>query len=146
ARGRCRGVPAHDLRTGRLIVSAAPTLLLLGADGQIGHELRTALAPLGTLIAAARGDADLGDLPALRELVARTAPAAIVNAAAWPDVDGAEADRAGAFAINATAPGVLAELCAERGALLVHYSTDYVFDGRATRPYVEGDPPNPLSV
>jgi dTDP-4-dehydrorhamnose reductase len=121
-------------------------ILLLGATGQIGWELRTTLASVGDVIPASRRDADLTDTRALRAVVERTAPQAIVIAAAYTDVDGAETDRARAFAVNATAPAVLAGLCAERGALLVHYSTDYVFDGTAATPYRETDETRPLGV
>jgi dTDP-4-dehydrorhamnose reductase len=125
---------------------ARARILLLGADGQIGWELRRTLPDVAEVIAATRHDADLRDARALRTLVERTAPDAVVIAGAYTDVDAAETDRATAFAVNATAPGILAELCADRGAVLVHYSTDYVFDGTATRPYTETDGTRPLGV
>lgn len=130
-------------------------LLLLGANGQVGHELRRALAPLGTVTCATRAGrldgaecetTDLADAAALEALVERCAPDVIVNAAAYTAVDRAEDEPDAAHAINAIAPGVLARVCARRGARLVHYSTDYVFDGRGTQPYREDDPIAPLGV
>ena len=131
-------------------------LLLLGANGQVGFELRRSLAPLGEVVAATRDGrlvdggmcetADFDAVDSLAPLVDRIAPDAVVNAAAWTAVDLAEAERDAAFRANAEAPRVLAEACARRGARLVHYSTDYVFDGRGTRPYREDDPTAPLGV
>ncbi|MGZ8375700.1 MAG: dTDP-4-dehydrorhamnose reductase [Gemmatirosa sp.] len=121
-------------------------VLLLGATGQVGTELRRALAPLGRLVLPARADAELTDPDALRRLVRDTRPDAIVNAAAHTAVDRAEAERDLAFAINATAPGVLAEEAARIDAAIVHYSTDYVFDGAADRPYGEDATATPLNV
>ncbi|HRN61327.1 MAG TPA: dTDP-4-dehydrorhamnose reductase [Luteimonas sp.] len=131
-------------------------LLLLGANGQVGHELRRALAPLGDLVCTTRsgmlGDgsaceiADFDDPASLAALVARIAPDVVVNAAAYTAVDKAETDRDAAFRANAEAPGELARACARRDALLLHYSTDYVFDGSGTRPYREDDPTSPLGV
>lgn len=131
-------------------------LLLIGATGQVGHELRRALAPLGTVVCAARsgtladGSAcevvDLDRPQSLPALVSRIAPDVVVNAAAYTAVDAAEQDRAAAFRANADAPRALADACAKRDALLVHYSTDYVFDGRADRPYREDDATAPLGV
>lgn len=130
-------------------------LLLLG-NGQVGTELRRSLAPLGDVIVATRTGA-LGDAGAceladfsrpgeLPSLVARIAPDVVVNAVAHTAVDRAEDEPEAAFLVNADAPRVLAEACRARDALLVHYSTDYVFDGRATRPYREDDPTAPLGV
>lgn len=121
-------------------------ILLIGADGQVGWELGRTLAPLGRLHAATRRDADLRDARALARLVDTAAPVAVVLAAAYTDVDGAEADPATAFAVNAEAPAVLARACARRHALLVHFSTDYVFDGTARVPYEETAPTAPLGV
>lgn len=127
-------------------------LLLLGGNGQVGRELRRSLAPLGELVVATReggaGDAaaDLDAPESLAALVAGSAPDVVVNAAAYTAVDQAETDREAAFRVNAEAPAALARACAGRGALLVHYSTDYVFDGNATRPYREDDPTAPLGV
>jgi dTDP-4-dehydrorhamnose reductase len=121
-------------------------ILLTGKDGQVGFELRRALAPLGEVVALGRGDCDLADADALRALVRRVAPDVIVNPAAWTAVDLAESEAAAASAVNARAPGVLGEEGARLGALVVHYSTDYVFDGRKDGPYTEADSPNPLGV
>lgn len=131
-------------------------ILLLGANGQVGHELRRALAPLGELVCTTRSGtlddgaacetADFDDPASLGPLVARIAPDVVVNAAAYTAVDKAESDREAAFRANAAAPGELARACAARDALLVHYSTDYVFDGTANRPYREDDPTSPLGV
>ena len=121
-------------------------ILLLGKDGQVGWELQRALAPLGELCACGRGEADLADPDALRVLVREVAPDMIVNAAAYTAVDRAESDQLAAHACNAVAPGVLAEEAAARGAWLVHYSTDYVFDGTKQGAWTETDTVNPLSV
>lgn len=121
-------------------------ILLLGKDGQVGWELQRALALLGELHACGRGDADFTDPESLRALVRMAAPDVIVNAAAYTAVDKAESDAAAAHLVNATAPGVLAEEAAARGAWLVHYSTDYVFDGTRDGAWVETDAPKPLSV
>ena len=124
-------------------------ILLLGANGQVGWELQRSLAPLGEVVALDRDTpepldlAQTDDLPAL---VRRHAPDVIVNAAAHTAVDKAESEPDFARALNATAPGVLAREAAARGALLVHYSTDYVFDGSGDRPRVEDAPTGPLSV
>jgi len=130
-------------------------ILLLGANGQVGTELRRSLAPLGELIAATRNgqldgepceQADCDDPTGLAVLVERVRPGIVVNATAYTAVDRAEQEREAAWRVNADAPGALAAACARQGARLVHYSTDYVFDGRGTRPYREDDPPNPLGV
>ncbi len=131
-------------------------LLLLGANGQVGFELRRSLAPLGEVVAATRDGrlvdggmcetADFDAVDSLAPLVERIAPDVVVNAAAWTAVDLAEHEREAAFHANAEAPRVLADACARRGARLLHYSTDYVFDGRGTRPYREDDPTSPLGV
>jgi dTDP-4-dehydrorhamnose reductase len=121
-------------------------ILLLGKDGQVGWELQRTLAPLGTLFAFGRGEANLEDLDGVRRLIAHHRPDVIVNAAAYTAVDKAESDADRARAVNAQAVGMLARLAADTGAWLVHYSTDYVFDGEKTAPYVEDDPTGPLSV
>lgn len=126
-------------------------ILLLGSNGQVGWELQRALAPLGEVLACdldSPGDlrADFAEPASLRGLVARAAPAVVVNAAAHTAVDRAEAEPALARAINAEAPSVLAAEAAARGALLVHYSTDYVFDGSGSEPRDEDAPTAPLSV
>lgn len=131
-------------------------LLVLGGNGQVGHELRRALAPLGEVVATTRsGTLPDGspcervdfDAPAtLPGLVERIAPDIAINAAAYTAVDKAETDIEAAFRANAEAPGALARACAARGIPFVHYSTDYVFDGQGTRPCREDDPVAPLGV
>jgi len=131
-------------------------LLLVGANGQVGHALLRSLAPLGELIATTRTgrldddkpceSLDLSDLDAIAPLVERVRPDAVVNAAAYTAVDRAEDEAELAFRINAQATGRLAHACADADIPLVHYSTDYVFDGRGSRPYREDDPTAPLGV
>lgn len=126
-------------------------ILLLGANGQVGWELQRALAPLGEVIAChaktpAPHGADFSRPATLGALVQRMQPALIVNAAAHTAVDKAESEPELAQALNATAPGILAEQARTLGALLVHYSTDYVFDGSGSTARDEAAAPNPLSV
>ena len=126
-------------------------ILLLGKNGQVGWELQRALAPLGTVVALDRAGADglrgdLEDLDGLARTVRKLAPDVIVNAAAYTAVDKAETDVERVRRINTEAPGVLAEAVAAVGALLVHYSTDYVFDGSGDKPWREDSPTGPLSV
>jgi len=121
-------------------------ILLFGASGQIGQQLQRALCPLGDIIAPARHSVDLADAEALRACIRTQQPALIVNAAGFTAVDAAETDLATAFGINADAPQVLAQEAARLGAWMVHYSTDYVFDGTKATPYDEQDRPHPLSV
>jgi dTDP-4-dehydrorhamnose reductase len=123
-----------------------PDILLIGATGQVGHELRAPLAELGAVTAPGRDALDLTAPAAIRSCVQDVAPDVIVNAAAYTAVDDAEDEQERAEAVNARAPGVLADTAAEVGAWLVHYSTDYVFDGTATRPYVETDSTNPINL
>lgn len=120
--------------------------LLIGTGGQVGWELRRTLAPLGAVTGVDYPELDLADADAIRGLVRSVAPRVIVNAGAYTAVDQAESEPARAMAINGEAPGVLAEEARKVGAVLVHYSTDYVFDGRLQRPYLETDAPNPLGV
>lgn len=117
-------------------------ILLTGVNGQVGWELRRTLAPLGEVIAADRGVLDLADTAAIRAKVNALAPDLIVNPAAYTAVDRAESEPDLAYAINAAAPGELAAC----GVPLVHFSTDYVFDGRKAGAYTEADTPNPLGV
>jgi dTDP-4-dehydrorhamnose reductase len=121
-------------------------ILVTGKNGQVGFELLRALAPLGEVVAVDHTECDLADAEAIRALVRRVAPDVIVNPAAYTAVDKAETDRDTAFAVNAGAPGVLGEEAARLGALVVHYSTDYVFDGRKDGSYAETDRPDPQSV
>jgi len=121
-------------------------ILLIGCDGQVGWQLQRALSPLGAVTAVDRAQCDLADPVAIRGVIAALKPRIIVNAAAYTAVDRAESEPELAQAINATAPTVMAEAAKPLGALLVHYSTDYVFDGSKPTPYVESDPTCPLSV
>ncbi len=122
------------------------TILLTGKNGQVGWELQRTLASLGKVVAFDRGELDLADPDAIRQAVRDLKPAIIVNPAAYTAVDKAESDQDAAYAINAVAPGVFAEEATRLGAWLVHYSTDYVFDGSKAGPYVETDQPNPQNV
>lgn len=121
-------------------------ILLIGKNGQVGFELRRALAPLGDIVAVGHNECDLANADVVRELVRRVAPDVIVNPAAYTAVDKAESDEATAFAVNAHAPRILGEEAARLGGLVVHYSTDYVFDGTKEGAYSEEDVPNPQSV
>jgi len=121
-------------------------ILVTGKNGQLGFELQRALAPLGHIVAVDHAECDLADANAVRALVRRIAPDVIVNPAAYTAVDKAESDQATAFAVNAEAPGVLGEEAARLGALVVHYSTDYVFRGDKDGAYTESDTPDPQSV
>lgn len=121
-------------------------LLLFGATGQVGGALLEAWreGPYG-LLAPSRDEVDVRDAAAA-ELVAAEKPFAVVNAAAYTDVDGAEADEASATAVNAAAPAAIAAACARAGAVMLHFSTDYVFNGRSERPWLESDRPAPLNA
>ena len=125
-------------------------ILLLGKNGQVGWELQRSLAPLGELIALDRHSSelcgDLGNLQGLAATVQKVRPDVIVNAAAYTAVDKAESEPQLARTLNALAAGVLAQEAARLGAWLVHYSTDYVFDGSGNRPWLETDTPAPLNV
>lgn len=125
-------------------------ILLFGKNGQLGWELQRSLAPLGELIALDRHSTelcgDLADLQGLAQTVQRLRPDIIVNAAAHTAVDKAESEPELAYTLNALAPGVLAQEAHKLGAWLVHYSTDYVFDGSGSAPWLETDTPAPLSV
>jgi dTDP-4-dehydrorhamnose reductase len=121
-------------------------IVLTGCDGQLGQALRCVLPALGRLTALDRQACDLADASGLRNCLERLTPEVIVNAAAYTQVDRAETERAAAQAVNARAPGILGEVAARLGALVVHYSTDYVFDGTTSRPYRETDAPNPINV
>ncbi len=119
--------------------------LVAGSAGQLGREL-VALLGGECVWAGDRAEIDVTDARAVAALVARTCPDVLFNATAWTQVDAAESEPEAAFAVNALAPRALAVAARERGVLLVHFSTDYVFDGRAEHPYREQDPPRPLSV
>lgn len=126
-------------------------ILLFGRNGQVGWELQRSLAPLGDVIALDRGGegglcGDLADGEGVARTIRAVRPDAVVNAAAYTAVDRAESEADRAEQVNAVTPGLMAQAAAETGAWLVHYSTDYVFDGSGSRPWREADPTAPLSV
>jgi dTDP-4-dehydrorhamnose reductase len=126
--------------------SAPPRILILGNAGQLGRELERVFLGVGPIVAVDRESVDLADPDQTRALVRRAAPDLILNAAAYTAVDRAQSELPVAHAINALAPRVLAEEAAGHDALLVHYSTDYVFDGSKPGPWIESDAPRPLNV
>ncbi len=121
-------------------------ILLTGHSGQLGHELLPALQHLGEVVAVSRAQMDLADLNQIRDVIRREQPQLIINPAAYTAVDHAETERELAFCINAEAPRIMAEEAQRLGAGLIHYSTDYVFDGRATTPYRETDITHPINA
>ncbi|CAA9888577.1 dTDP-4-dehydrorhamnose reductase subunit, NAD(P)-binding, of dTDP-L-rhamnose synthase [Candidatus Methylobacter favarea] len=121
-------------------------ILILGGNGQVGWELQRSLAALGEVAAVDRRQADLADAESLRHALRNFTPEVIVNAAAYTAVDKAESEPDLAYRINAIAPSVMADEAKSTGAWLVHYSTDYVFDGRQEISYTEADATGPLSV
>ena len=123
-----------------------PAILVTGATGQVGYELVRALAPLGRIIAPSRQELDLSDEGRTRAYMERARPRAVVNAGAYTAVDRAESDLAACRLMNAVAPAVLAAAACAVGALMIHYSTDYVFDGTSQRPYREDDATRPVNV
>ncbi len=124
----------------------APRIVLLGASGQVGWELARSLQPLGEVRALGRHEADFTDPSGLAARVAREAPAIIVNAAAYTAVDQAEKEASLAMRVNGESPGALATAARGAGALLIHYSTDYVFAGTGTRAWQNTDPVDPQNV
>jgi len=121
-------------------------ILLVGKNGQVGWELQRTLATLGDVVAIDRQGMDLANPDSIRNTIRTIRPDLIVNAAAYTAVDKAESEPELAMAINGIAPGIMAEEAKRLGAAMVHYSTDYVFDGTKTSPYTEEDTPNPISV
>lgn len=121
-------------------------ILLTGINGQVGHALYPKLQALGEVVALDRSQLDLSNPDSIREVVRKIKPDLIINPAAYTAVDKAESEPELALAINGIAPGILAEEAKKLGALLVHYSTDYVFNGEKTTPYVETDETSPLSI
>lgn len=121
-------------------------VLVTGCTGQVGFELRRALAPLARVVAVDRQQCDLASPDSIRDCIASVRPSFIVNAGAYTAVDKAESEPELAHAVNAVAPRVLAEEAARLNAALVHYSTDYVFNGEGERPYAETDATGPLGV
>ncbi|HTL77631.1 MAG TPA: dTDP-4-dehydrorhamnose reductase [Casimicrobiaceae bacterium] len=128
------------------MTSAANTILLTGARGQLGRELAAALRDVGDVVACDHAMLDLADPDRIVDVVRAVAPRTIVNAGAYTAVDRAEQERDAAFAINGRAPGILAAEARRANAIFVHYSTDYVFDGEATTPYDEASSPRPVNV
>lgn len=126
-------------------MSQLKRILIVGALGQLGRELQRSFDGTGELICYSRGEVDVADSEQVREMVRAAAPDVILNAAAFTAVDRAESEKELATAINATAPRVLAEEAKRHDILLVHFSTDYVFDGTKRTPWVESDRPNPLN-
>lgn len=126
--------------------STVNTTLLIGKTGQVGFELERALRPLGHLIAPGRADLDLTSADSIRRAVRAAKPDVIVNAGGFTIVDAAESAPGLAMQLNGVAPGILAECAAEAGALLIHYSTTFVFDGTKRTPYTEDDAPNPVNA
>jgi dTDP-4-dehydrorhamnose reductase len=126
--------------------SKQPRILILGSQGQLGVELQRSFAGLGSITAIDRKSLDLANLDQIRAVVRQVQPELILNAAAYTAVDRAESETELAHAINAEAPRVLAEEASRLNAVLVHYSTDYVFDGTKSEPWVETDPTNPLNT
>ncbi len=122
------------------------TILLIGKTGQVGFELARALAPLGRLVAPDRAELDLTSADSIRRAVKATQPDIVVNAGGFTIVDAAESDPDLAMQLNGVAPGILAECAAESDALLIHYSTTFVFDGTKNTPYTEEDQPNPVNA
>ena len=124
----------------------AHRILITGSSGQVGEALTRTLAPLGEIFAPRRSELDLSDSDSIRKVMREFQPRWVVNAAAHTAVDKAESEPELAFAINATAPQIFAEEAARTGSVLIHFSTDYVFDGSKPTPYNESDPTNPLGV
>jgi dTDP-4-dehydrorhamnose reductase len=127
-------------------MSSLPRILIVGCAGQLGVELQRSFSDAEVIICHDRDTVDLAVPDRVREMVRRAAPDVILNAAAYTAVDRAESEPEQAVAVNARAPGILAEEALRTGALLVHYSTDYVFDGSKVGPWVETDEPHPLNV
>ena len=125
---------------------AAPTILLTGGSGQVGGQLRRTLTALGRVVAPDRSELDLASPESIRSMMRALRPQWVVNPAAYTAVDKAESESAAAFAINRDAPAILAEEAKKTGAVMIHFSTDYVFDGTKATPYVESDATNPLGV
>jgi dTDP-4-dehydrorhamnose reductase len=121
-------------------------ILITGKNGQVGNEFYRLYHSPGDVVAVGKAECDLSREQSIRDVVRRVEPAVIVNAAAYTAVDQAEIDRDLCFAVNAAAPRVLAQEAARLGALLIHYSTDYVFNGQKPEPYLESDPIDPVSV
>jgi dTDP-4-dehydrorhamnose reductase len=127
-------------------MSDVPTILLTGGSGQVGSQLQRTLASLGKVVSPDRKDLDLSSPESIRSMMRTLRPQWVVNPAAYTGVDKAESEKDAAFAINRDAPAIFAEEAKKTGAAMIHFSTDYVFDGTKTTPYVEGDGAHPLGV
>lgn len=123
-----------------------PIILITGKNGQVGWELQRALLPLGHIVALDRQELDLSNAESIRKGIQHIRPDVIVNAAAYTMVDKAEEEQGPAMQINGIAPGILAEEARQQKALLIHYSTDYIFDGSKSTAYTEADAPGPMNV
>jgi dTDP-4-dehydrorhamnose reductase len=121
-------------------------ILLTGRTGQVGYELERSLQSLGEIIAVDRGQMDLTNLDQVRDVIRHVKPTLIINPAAYTAVDLAESEPGLAMRVNAEAPAVMAEEAKKLGAAMIHYSTDYVFDGTKRAPYIESDPTCPINV
>jgi dTDP-4-dehydrorhamnose reductase len=121
-------------------------ILILGRTGQVARDLQLLLPPVGSVSCVGRPEFDLSQPDSIRELIRQRRPDVLINAAAYTAVDRAESEPDMAMKINAEAPGMMAEEAKRLGSLFISYSTDYVFDGKKSAPYVEGDAPNPLNV
>ncbi|MGR9052136.1 MAG: dTDP-4-dehydrorhamnose reductase [Gammaproteobacteria bacterium] len=126
-------------------VNDVPIVLLIGKSGQVGWELQRTLMPLGKIVSLGRADLNLESPDSIRGAIRTVNPQIIVNAAAYTAVDKAETESDLAMKINGDAPGIMAEEAKKQKALLIHYSTDYVFDGTKKQAYIETDTPNPLN-
>ncbi|HWI54565.1 MAG TPA: dTDP-4-dehydrorhamnose reductase, partial [Desulfobacteria bacterium] len=133
------------MKSKRPTVFEQPKIMLIGKNGQVGWELMHTLSPLGQVVALDRNQINLVDPVQIRNCVRQINPGIIVNAAAYTDVEKAEDDVETAKKVNSYAVEILAEEAKRIGAILIHYSTDYVFDGTKNRPYNEDDTPNPLN-
>src|ERR1700693_1201214 len=123
-----------------------PRILLTGKNGQVGHDLQNSLPALGEVFALDRKERDLSKPDQIREMIRRIQPTVIINAAAYTAVDQAEKEESLAHVVNAEAPAIMAEEAKKIGAAVIHYSTDYVFDGTKRTPYQENDSTNPLNA
>ena len=132
--------------TERSTIRSTRPLLVFGGSGQVGRRLREALVPLGTVLAPTRAEVDLTNAHAIRATIRHVRPIVVVNAAAMTNVDQAEREPDLARVVNELATNTMAEESCEAGALLVHYSTDYVFDGELRKPYDERARPNPINA
>jgi dTDP-4-dehydrorhamnose reductase len=121
-------------------------IVLFGKNGQLGWEFQRILPSFGEVISLGREDLDISDISAVKNILNKLEPNLIINASAYTEVDTAEIEPDKAMLVNAIAPGVMAEIARKLGAVFIHYSTDYVFDGQGNTPYLENDKTNPLNM